>query len=166
MGVLVMMEPMSSSFKSTDSQSGFRALGPRALALMSFPSSEYNIESDMISRISGQGLTITEVPTTVRYDVPHKHKKHPFAHGMDILTHLVGLIGYKRPLLSFGIPGVVLTTFGFVAGILTFTEYYSGGDFHYIIFVMGIVAIFLGLLLLSSALILNSLLIIIREIRE
>ena len=57
------------------------------------------------------------------------------------------LIGYKRPLLSFGIPGALITLFGIGAEIYTFSEYYHAGQFHYIIFTGGFSMLILGLLL-------------------
>gem|GEM_PF-3652817 len=93
-----------SKAKTTDSQSGFRALGKSALENMDFISDGYNIESDMIQHFSSRNLCIQEVPIEINYDVPNKHKWHPLPHGVDILVNLVGFVGYKRPLLFFGIP--------------------------------------------------------------
>ncbi len=39
--------------------------------------------------------------------------------GMGLLSNVISVIGYKRPLLMFGIPGVVLVMAGLVLGILT-----------------------------------------------
>ncbi len=72
------------------------------------------------------------------------------------------MIGYKRPLLSFGIPGALITLFGIGAEIYTFSEFYRSGQFHYIVFTGGFAALILGLLLVTSGLILNSLVIITR----
>ena len=148
------------SFATTDSQSGFRALSRRALENLNFSSEGYNIESDMIAHFAPLGLKMTEVPISVTYDVPHKHKKNPVSHGFGVLARIVGLIGYKRPLLSFGIPGLIITLFGIGAEIYTFSEYYRVGQFHYIVFTGGFAALILGLLLVTSGLILNSLVMI------
>jgi len=149
-------------FATTDSQSGFRALSRRALENLTFSSEGYSIESDMIAHFAPLGLKMTEVPISVTYDVPHKHKKNPVSHGFGVLARIVGLIGYKRPLLSFGIPGLLITLFGIGAEIYTFSEYYRTAQFHYIIFTGGFAALTLGLLLVTSGLILNSLVMITR----
>ena len=150
-------------FATTDSQSGFRALSRRALENLTFSSEGYSIESDMIAHFAPLGLAMTEVPISVTYDVPHKHKKNPVSHGFGVLARIVGLIGYKRPLLSFGIPGVLITLFGIGAEIYTFSEYYRSGAFHYIVFTGGFAALILGLLLVTSGLILNSLVMIVNK---
>jgi glycosyltransferase involved in cell wall biosynthesis len=151
------------TFKTTDSQSGFRALGKRALANLTFSSEGYNIESDMITHFSECGFTLCEVPINVTYDVPHKHKKNPVIHGFEVLAKLIGMIGYRRPLLSFGVPGLFFFIVGFLAEIYTFSQYVRAGSFHYILFTAGIAFLTLGLLLMMCGLILNSLVIIMKE---
>ncbi len=153
---------VGSGFPCTDSQSGFRVLGRRALANLDFSSEGYNIESDMLSHFTGRGLTITEVPIGVTYAVANGHKKHPLSHGIDVLSHIVGIIGYRRPLVTFGIPGTVLTILGAVMSVYTVTELYAGGSFHSVMFVSGITLLILGLLLVTTGLILNSLVQVVR----
>jgi len=97
---------VSSGVACTDSQSGFRVLGRRALANLDFYSEGYNIESDMLTHFARRGLTITEVPIGVTYSVVNGHKKNSLAHGLDILSHIIGIVGYRRPLISFGCRGV------------------------------------------------------------
>ncbi len=154
-------------FATTDSQSGFRALSRRALENLTFSSEGYNIESDMIAHFAPLNLRMTEVPISVTYDVPHKHKKNPVSHGFGVLAKIMELIGYKRPLLFFGIPGIIITFFGIGLEIYTFSEYYQINQFHYIVFTLGITALILGLLLISSGLILNFLVLLVqRRINE
>ncbi|MBR1368263.1 hypothetical protein RJ53_01630 [Methanocalculus chunghsingensis] len=151
------------NFKTTDSQSGFRALNKYALDHLTFSSEGYNLESDMLSHFSDCKLKITEVPIHVRYDVPHKHKMNPLAHGLGVFTRLVGMIGYRRPLLSFGVPGFAFFTVGFLMEIYTFSTFVGIGQFNYILFTGGIALLTLGLLLLVCGLILNSLVILMKD---
>ncbi|WP_292520550.1 glycosyltransferase family 2 protein [Methanoculleus sp.] len=148
-------------FVTTDSQSGFRALSRRALDNLNFASEGYTIESDMIAHFASINLRMTEVPISVTYDVPHKHKKNPISHGFGVLARIVGLIGYKRPLLSFSVPGFLIALTGICAETYTYSEYYRTAQFHYIVFIGGVAALTLGLLLVTSGLILNSLVSII-----
>jgi glycosyltransferase involved in cell wall biosynthesis len=153
---------IESSYKSTDTQSGFRALSCYALKFLDFQSDDYNIESDMISHFSANGLRITEVPITVLYDVPHKSKKHPLSHGADVLGHLIGVIGYRRPLLSFGVPGIIFLIGGLIIGSIAFAEYYITSKFSFLFSMVCIVFLFVGLLLMTTGLILNSLVLIMK----
>lgn len=144
-------------FRTSDSQSGFRAISRRALHHLDFYSDGYNIESDMLAHFMDRGLKISEIPITVNYDMANGHKKHPVSHGMDVLGHIVGLIGYKRPLISFGLPGIVTVILGLVSGSLAFAEYYQTSKFSYILSMVSVLFLILGLLLMTTALILNSL---------
>jgi len=155
-------QPDTPLYKSTDSQSGFRALGPRALRNCKFSSNGYTLETAMITHMVECGMRITEVPISVRYEVPNKHKKNPLSHGFDIMSDIVGAIGYKRPLLFFGIPGSLLALAGCGIGLYVFSELYRGGVFHYTLIIISITALVLGLMLVTSGLILNSLVQIMR----
>ena len=100
----------------TDSQSGFRALSIQALDNLDFKSDGYNVESDMIAHFSKLGLPIMEVPITVNYDIPNKHKINPVSHGVGVLTKLITIIAYRRPLFLFGILGLFFIIIGFTLG--------------------------------------------------
>jgi glycosyltransferase involved in cell wall biosynthesis len=152
------------STKVSDSQSGFRALNRKALDYLDFRSHGYNVESDMIAHFIAQGLVIKEIPITVRYDVPNSHKKNPVRHGMGVLAQLVGLISYRRPLLAFGIPGGVFIIAGLIAELWVFAELYTYHQgFHYVLAIGSAFVIVLGMLLVMTGLILNTLVVIIRK---
>jgi glycosyltransferase involved in cell wall biosynthesis len=147
----------------TDSQSGFRALSCKALENLDFKSDGYNVESDMIAHFAALGLSIMEVPITANYHVPHKHKKNAVVHGMGVLTRLVNLIGYRRPLLAFGIPGFALVVAGLAAEIWVFAELYGTGSFHYVLAIGSAFILVLGMLLGIAGLILNTLIFIMEK---
>jgi len=150
------MTKMASSCKITDSQSGFRAISKRAMDCFTAEPTGYSIESVMISHMSDCGMRIAEIPISVEYEVPHKHKKNFFTHGMDILGNLVGIIGYRRPLLTFGIPGSILMIVGFFLGFWAWSEYTNYKVIPYSLTVGGTLFLLLGLILINTALILNS----------
>jgi len=155
--ILDMFTNLSSNNKITDSQSGFRALSRRALEDLDFDSEGYSIESDMIAHFSSKGLVIKEVPISVRYEVPHKHKKNPFRHGFGVLHDMIGLIGYRRPLLLFGLLGLILTGVGLAFGFWAFSTYYTTNKLPYGPSIASALFLILGLLMVTSGLILNSL---------
>ncbi len=152
-----------SDFKTTDSQSGFRALSCEALRNMNFSSEGYNIEIDMMNHFADIGLRITEVPISVRYDVPTKHKKNAMSHGLSVLGNIVGVIGTKRPLLFFGVPGIILLAGGVGFGFMAFDVYYEAGQLPFGPTILSAFGVILGLLLMTSGLILNSLVMLVRK---
>jgi len=161
--VLDVLTNIASDVKITDSQSGFRALNRKALEyLKNFRFEGYSIESGMITALAGK-VRIKEVPIDVRYDVPHKHKRNPFSHGLSVLSDLVGLIGYKRPLISFGIPGFVSILIGLLFGFIAFSEYYVTNRLPYAPSIACGLFMILGLLLVIAGLILNSLVQLMRS---
>lgn len=155
--ILTFATNLSSSLNITDSQSGFRALSRRALENLDFESEGYSIESDMISHLSSKGFIIKEVPVSAIYDVPNKHKKNPFTHGFSVLSDLIGIISYRRPLLSFGIPGFIFVVVGLGFGLWAFSDYYATNKLPFGPSIASAFFLILGLLLTVSGLILNSL---------
>ena len=146
----------------TDTQSGFRAYGKEAIATIKVSGDGMSAGSEILLQAQDHNLSVAEVPISVRYDVRNGSKKNPISHGLDVLGHIIGIIGYKRPLISFGVPGAVLTLFGAGTTIFTITELYTGGAFHSVLFVIGITSLILGLLLVTTSLILNSLVQVMR----
>jgi len=160
--VLDVFTNIASEVKVTDSQSGFRALNRKALEyLRDLRSEGYSIESEMITFLAGK-VRIKEVPINVRYDVPKKHKKNPLAHGLSVLSSLIGFIGYKRPLLTFGLLGFILTFTGLVFGFLAFSTYYVTNKLPFGPSIASALFLILGLLLIIAGLILNSLVQIVK----
>jgi len=146
----------------TDSQSGFRALNRRALDSMDFASDGYNIESDMIMHLSSLGFRIKEVPITVKYNIPNVHKKNSVTHGMGVFNSVIGFIGYRRPLLVFGIPGFIIFLIGAVFGLLSMNQEFVFG-WGWLFQSMGaVLLVIVGLMLGIAALTLNSLVVLMK----
>ena len=142
----------------TDSQSGYRALSKKALLNMDFISDAYNIESDMIIHFAEKGLKIMEVPISVRYDVPNGHKQNPWKHGIDVFSRVIGYIGYRRPLIMFGIPGAMLTLIGLIICTATYIDTIIFFKWTLITQgIAGLIGLGLGIFLVFVSLILNSL---------
>jgi glycosyltransferase involved in cell wall biosynthesis len=66
----------------SDSQSGFRAYGQSALAVMNTRSDRYSFDSEVIREINAHHLRYTEIPITVRY-TPYSLQKE---HGQGIIN--------------------------------------------------------------------------------
>lgn len=154
--VLNKITNVGSGDKVSDTQSGFRAISAKGLQHMNFDSEGYAIESDMIVHFSDSGLKIKEVPTTVRYDVPNGHKKKPVSMGVALLNNIVGTIGYKRPLILFGVPGALFIFAGLVIGFDAIIRNYPAGPLL-IPALAGGFFMMLGAFFCVSALTLNSL---------
>jgi len=161
--VLDVLTRFASGVNITDSQSGFRVLNRTALkCLKNFESNGYGIESEMIVYLAGK-IRIKEKTINVRYDVPNKHKRNPFTHGMEVLNTIIGIIGYRRPLISFGLTGSILSIAGLAFGLWAFSTYYAIGKLPYGPSLASALLLILGLLMIVSGLILNSLVQIVKN---
>ena len=164
--VLNIFTNASADYKSTDSQSGFRALSRRALeASETFVSEGYNVESDMIAFLSARQLAIAEVPISVRYEVPHRHKKNPVTHGLGVLSNIAALIGARSPLLFFGVPGLVLLGLGALIDTWAVARFSATAQVPVLASVAGGLLTVAGLLLVGAAIVLKSVSLLLRHRR-
>lgn len=143
-----------SGVRLTDSQSGFRAFSPRALQFLSFTSRSFSVESEMQFLASEHNLKTLEVPITIHY---HDRPKRPVInHGLIVLQGVLKLIGQYRPLLFFGIPGLVLLLIGLAWGVQVVSIYRSnqilatGYALITVMFdIIGVLVLFTGIILHS-----------------
>ncbi|MGD8626589.1 MAG: glycosyltransferase family 2 protein, partial [Anaerolineae bacterium] len=103
-----------SGVRVTDSQSGFRAFSRRAVEAMRFASSGFSVESEMQFLARERDLHLVEVPITADY--MEKPKRPVAAHGLMVLNGLLRMVGQYRPLLFFGLPGLILLLAGLAWG--------------------------------------------------
>ena len=108
--VFTSLTNLVSGVRVTDSQSGFRAFSPRALEAITFSSSGFSVESEMQFLAHEHDLRMAEVPITADY--AERPKRPVVAHGLTVLNGVLRLVGQYRPLLFFGVPGMVLLLVG------------------------------------------------------
>ena len=144
---------------TTDSQSGFRAYGKKAIKTIHISKEGMSAGSEILIQIAENNLRIAEIPIITRYDLEDTSSQNPMTHGILVLYNLIGMISYRRPLLVFGVPGFMLVIIGFIFGTLAIIDasYTFPFVFSSSIFVM------MGLLLMIAALILNYLVLFVEE---
>jgi len=147
----------------TDSQSGFRALNKEAVNNMNFMSTGYTLESDMINHLAEKGLRIAEVPIPPKYSAPNNHKKNPMAHGMGVLNGVAGFVGYRRPLLFFGLPGFAMILVGLALGLLAIGQVFIFGWLFQSM--AATLLVIVGTMLVVAGLTLNSLVALMKSSR-
>jgi glycosyltransferase involved in cell wall biosynthesis len=147
----------------SDSQSGFRAYGKRAIDIINPSGDGMSAGSEILIQISDHNLRIAEVPIDVRYDIADTSTIHPLKHGIAVLSNIIGLISYRRPLPAFGIPGFLLIVSGLGTGFWAFAEYYTTSKFPFVLSMGSALLLILGLLLVIAGLILNTLVIILKQ---
>jgi glycosyltransferase involved in cell wall biosynthesis len=147
---------VASGHALTDSQSGFRALSPRAMRVMSraLNGDGFSVESEMQLVARQNGLRILEAPVTVDYDIPLK--RNPFGHALEVIDGLLRLVGQARPLLFISVPGLVLLALGILMGLLVVNIYSDNrqlavgyGLITVLLIVIGVLGLFAGIMLHS-----------------
>ena len=161
--ILNITTAIGSKVAITDSQSGFRALNKKAIENMNFNSTDYNIESDMITYFAEKRLRIKEVAISAIYNGSNGHKQNPVSHGTGVLGNVVALIGYRRPLMMFGVPGFIMFCFGMFIGILCLEQVYLLGWGWLFQSMAATILVIIGTMLGIAALTLNSLVVIMRH---
>ncbi len=140
----------------SDAECGFRALSRKALdAVQFFDHGGYGVDAEMLSLAEKNGITIAEVPVTVRYKGLKKtSKKTPLTHGGELIGSLLRMVIEESPLKYLGIPGATLLIIGMLAAIYMVLGYNSTKliSLHSMIVSMG--STIVGLLLIVTAFIL------------
>ena len=141
--------------KVTDSQSGFRAYSRKALQLIH--PTEYGMaaSTEILSKIMNKGLKIVEVPIVISYDGTES-KKHAISQGITVLMNVLKYMSIKRPISSYGLPGLALLIIGTILGI-QFLDVYINQDIIFIgTLFASIITFIAGAILVTTAIVLFS----------
>jgi len=132
--------------KFTDTQTGFRAYSRKAILNISVVN-EFTYTQEVLIDLKFKGFKISEVPVTVNYNYIRKSRvvKNIFDYSYRALSIILRTLIYHRPILAFGLFGIILGTSGIIAKILTISEIFivSAGLSTGLI-ILGIVSVMLG----------------------
>jgi glycosyltransferase involved in cell wall biosynthesis len=92
----------------TDSQSGFRAYNKAALSAINLFEDGMSVSTEILIRASEKKLSVAEVPITINYDIKDTSTHNPITHGIGVLYSVFQFVSLRHPLLSYGLPGIVL----------------------------------------------------------
>jgi glycosyltransferase involved in cell wall biosynthesis len=136
-----------------DSESGFRALSPKAISELELQEKGFAIESEMITRAAAKDLKITEVPISNIYTTDGS-TLNPIRHGLDVLSRITVMISQRRPLFFFGLAGGISLVAGLITGLRVLRIFTATGEVAIgttilttLFIVAGILSIFTGIIL-------------------
>jgi glycosyltransferase involved in cell wall biosynthesis len=148
---------LASGTKVYDSESGFRALSPKAINELELKANGFAVESEMIALAADRKLKITEVPISNIY-TKDGSTLHPIRHGIDVLGPIVVMISERRPLFIFGVAGGILLVIGLIFGfrvidIASTTGHLAVGSavLTALFIITGVLGIFTGIILNALA---------------
>ena len=163
-GIKVITKVTNASLKKklTDSQSGFRAYNKQALTQISPSEMGMGISTEILIKASNKGLRIAEIPITVLYhDNTSTH--NPVSHGTSVLVSTIKFTSIEHPLKFYGIPSIIFLIIGSAFTYSAVQYYVEIGRLNTNLTVIGAGATLIGLVLLISAILLYSLVSIVRE---
>ena len=156
----------SSGKNLTDTQSGFRALSPRAVEHIDIEADGMGVESDMIEKATRKGLQVKEVSIDVRYEDVDGQTQEPLSHGLSVVGFILRMIRDRHPLMFFGIPGGIAVLIGIVLGLHTAWIYQNTGTVHHWRGMISFVSVLLGTLSMFCGIVLSRIQHMVENINE
>lgn len=148
--------------KITDAQSGFRAYNKKALLDIHPSDAGMGVSTEILIKASKQKLRISEVPITILYH-EHTSTHHPVTHGASVILSTMKFVSIERPLTFYGIPGIILLGIGLFFILWALQIFSIERQVITNIALTGIGGVVTGTLLLITAIILYSVVSVVRE---
>jgi glycosyltransferase involved in cell wall biosynthesis len=156
----------NASYKGlTDTQSGFRAYGRRALQMLSVAEDGMGASTEILLKASDKGLRILEVPITINYE-KGTSTHNPVSHGIDVLLSTVKHLSIRHPLMFYGLPGLCLLLVSMFFGVWTLGMFRDTRVIETNIALISFAAGMFGLTLMTTAVILWVTTSVVREKNE
>ena len=163
-GIKVITKVTNASIKKklTDSQSGFRAYNKQVLSQISPSDIGMGISTEILIKSSSKGLRIMEVPVTILYS-GDTSTHNPVSHGTSVLLSTIKFTSIEHPLKFYGIPSVIFLIIGGIFTTLAIQYYIDVGRLNSNLTLIGGGTVLLGIILLICAILLYSLVSVVRE---
>ena len=163
-GIKVITQVTNASIKKklTDSQSGFRAYNQRVLSQISPSDVGMGISTEILIKSSSKGLRIMEVPITILYH-GDTSTHNPVSHGTSVLISTIKFTSIEHPLKFYGIPSIIFLIIG---GAFTYSAiqfYAEVGRLNTNLTLIAAGTVLIGVVLIITAVLLYSLVSVVRE---
>ena len=163
-GIKIITKITNASIKEnlTDSQSGFRAYSKKILSDITPIEKGMGVSTEILIKASTKGMKIAEVPIKILYQ-GETSTHNPVSHGTSVILSTVKFTSIEHPLKFYGVPGIIISSIGLFFIIWTLQEFAEFGSFSPILALISIGSFLAGLVLLIAAILLHSLISVIRE---
>ena len=167
-GIKIITSTINSAtdLKVTDAQSGFRAYSKTAIDLIHPTESGMSVSTEILLKISNNGLSMAEVPITVSY-TGNTSTEHPVTHGSHVIGTTLKYVSIKHPMYFYGIPGILLFISGLIMGVSFLDGYLDpvAPKVLYGLILGSIISILLGSMMIITSILLFSMSNLIRGTR-
>jgi glycosyltransferase involved in cell wall biosynthesis len=148
--------------KITDSQSGFRAYSKKILDKIIPQESGMGISTEILIKAQKADFKITEVPITILYE-GDTSTHNPISHGSSVILSTLKYVAIERPLVFYGIPGIIFLLIGLAFGVWTIQIYSEEGQVITNIALIGVGGVIMGTILMLTATILYSIVSVVKR---
>ena len=153
---------LATNIKITDSQSGFRAYNKKILNEITPSEYGMGVSTEILIKANKKKFKIKEVPIIILYE-GNTSTHNPISHGTSVLLNTVKFVSIERPLSFYGIPGIILLGIGLFFFIWTIQIFSESRLIATNIAIIGIGSILVGTVLSMTAILLFSLVNVVRE---
>ena len=150
--------------KVTDSQSGFRAYNKKTIQMLNISEREMGVSTEILIKASKAGLKITEVPIKIIYE-GDTSTHNPTSHGVSVVLSTMKFISIERPITFYGIPGLIMLVIGLGFTVWTIQIFTETRQIITNISLIGIGSMIVAMILIMTAILLYSIVSVVRERR-
>ena len=163
-GIKVITKITNATIKKdlTDSQSGFRAYSKQVLNEIRPSESGMGVSTEILIKASSKNLKISEVPIKILYG-ENSSTHNPVVHGSSVIFSTIKFTSIEHPLRFYGIPSVVFMIIGLSFTYLAVEYYAEIGRLSTNLTIIAAGTVLIGIILLISAILLYSLVSVVRE---
>tara|TARA_B110000263_G_scaffold73712_1_gene64440 strand:+ start:1212 stop:2093 length:882 start_codon:yes stop_codon:yes gene_type:complete len=163
-GIKIITQVTNASMKKnfTDSQSGFRAYKKQVLENIVLTEQGMGISTEILIKASEKNFRITEIPIKILYE-GDTSTHNPVSHGTSVLISTIKFTSIQHPLKFYGIPSLILIGIGIVFTYFSVEYYAEVGRLNTNLTLISAGALLLGSILFISAILLYSIITVIRE---
>ena len=163
-GIKIITQVTNASIKKhfTDSQSGFRAYKKQVLENIVLTEQGMGISTEILIKASQKNFRITEIPIKILYE-GNTSTHNPVSHGTSVLISTIKFTSIQHPLKFYGIPSLILIGIGVIFTYFSVDYYAEIGRLNTNLTLISAGALLLGSILFISAILLYSIITVIRE---
>ena len=150
------------NLKLTDAQSGFRAYKKNVLKDIIPSDKGMGVSTEILIKASKKEFRVKEVPIKILYE-GDTSTHNPVAHGASVVLSTLKYASIEHPLRFYGIPGIVFLAIGLFFVVWTLQSFAETRQIITNISLIGIGSVILGTMLSTTAIMLYSLISVVRE---
>jgi glycosyltransferase involved in cell wall biosynthesis len=149
----------------SDAQSGFRAYNRKAIYSIMPTEHGMGASTEILLKAKENKLKIKDVPIKINYNVEEPSAQNPIIHGLDVVLSTVKHMSIRHPLLFYGVPGTISILISLFFWIWTLQTFATTRQIITNVTLIAVASTIVGLMLLTTAMILWVLVSIVREIK-